>query len=62
MWTQTLHNVAVAHGIARVTVTEQTQCVDRARLWRNWRNVKDNAAIRTAWHTLTTPFRPRQAP
>lgn len=59
MWTQTLRHVAVAHGVGDPRITQQTDCVDRRRLWRNWRNVRDNAGIHTARHALTAPFRRR---
>ena len=58
MWTQVLRNVAAAHGAANVAVTEETECVDRHRQWKNWRNIRDNAVIHTVWHTVTAPFRP----
>lgn len=59
MWTHTLRKVAAAHGIGSPDVTQQTVCVDRRRLWKNWRNVRDNAAVHTAWHAVTAPLHRR---
>ena len=56
-WCETLENLARDHGVARPVVTEVTTCVDRKRLWHNWRNVRHNSGVRSAWHTVTTPFR-----
>jgi hypothetical protein len=57
MWTHTLRSVAAAHGVVDPTLSEQTECVDRRRQWKNWRNVRDNAVIRTGWHAVSSPFR-----
>lgn len=57
-WPGTLRNLAAAHGIVGVAVTEHTECIDRSRLWRNWRNVRNNSGLRTAWHAVATPLRP----
>ena len=46
-----------AHGVTDVTVAERTVCVDRRRLWANWRNVRHNAGIRTVAHVVRAPFR-----
>jgi hypothetical protein len=59
MWTQTLRNLAAAHGVPNVTVAEETECVDRRRRWKNWRNIRDNSGIHTVWHAVSTPFRSR---
>jgi hypothetical protein len=59
-WSGTLRNLAAAHGVTEIAVTEHTDCVDRRRIWRNWRNVHNNSGIRTVWHTVTTPFRPHR--
>lgn len=60
-WSGTLRNLAAAHGIRDVEVVEHTECVDRRRLWHNWRNIRDNTGIRSAWHGVTSPFRSRTA-
>ena len=39
------------------TVTEATICVDRKRMWSNWRNVRHNSGIRSGIHIVTTPIR-----
>lgn len=56
-WAGTLRNLAAAHGVPEVEVGEASECLDRRRIWKNWRNVRHNAGIRSAWHTLTSPFR-----
>lgn len=60
-WKGTLTNLAASHGIAGAVVTEVTECLDPARLWQNWRNVRHNSGIRSAWHVVTSPFRPSAA-
>lgn len=59
-WPGVLRNLAAAHGVDAVVVTEDTVCVDRRRLWANWRNIRHNAGIRTVTHTLAAPFRSRR--
>lgn len=59
-WPGVLRNLASAHGVGPVRVTEDTVCVDRRRLWANWLNIRHNAGIRTVTHTLTAPFRSRR--
>jgi hypothetical protein len=56
-WLTTLRNVAARHGVTDPELHSETVCVDRARLWRNWRNIRHNAALRTAWHAVSSPFR-----
>jgi hypothetical protein len=56
-WCATLGNLAAKHGVADAMVTEETQCVDRKRIWSNWTNVRHNAGIRSGIHTLAKPFR-----
>lgn len=58
-WSGTLRNLAASHGVLARHIEAHTECVDRSRLWRNWRNVRYNSGIRTVWHTVTVPFRPR---
>ncbi|MBI1377861.1 MAG: hypothetical protein GC157_10320 [Frankiales bacterium] len=60
-WSATLRNLAKDHGVADVPVWETTTCVDRRRLWRNWRNVRHNSGMRSAWHSATSPFRGTRA-
>jgi hypothetical protein len=59
-WPGVLRNLAAAHGVGEVEVGEQTICVDRRRLWANWRNVRHNAGIRTLTHAVTAPLRLRR--
>jgi len=56
-WRQTMRNLAAHYGITRATVSEETVCVDRSRLWHNWRNVRHNSAIRTMLHLVSAPVR-----
>jgi hypothetical protein len=56
-WTATLRNLAARHGTSDAVVTETTVCVDRRRLWSNWRNVRHNAGIRSGVHSVTAPAR-----
>lgn len=55
-WSATLRNLAADHGVADAVVAQDTICVDRKRLWRNWRNIRHNAGIRSFVHLLTHPF------
>lgn len=56
-WRQTMRNVAAHFGIPGASVTDETVCVDKTRLWHNWRNVWHNSGIRTMLHLLTAPVR-----
>jgi hypothetical protein len=60
-WTATLVNLAAKHGVPDASVSEETVCVDRKRIWSNWTNIKHNAGIRSFLHTLTKPFRSRSS-
>jgi hypothetical protein len=59
MWASTLRNLAKAHGVVDAVQASETVCLDRKRIWKNWSNIRYNAGIRTAWHTVTSPFRRR---
>jgi hypothetical protein len=59
-WPGTLSNLALAHGVPGVQVHTSTECLDRKRLWKHWRNIKHNAAIRSMGHSMAAPFRPTQ--
>jgi len=59
-WPGTLKNLAAAHGVHSVVVTSATECVDRSRLWKNWKNLRHNSAIRTVWHVARAPFTSRR--
>jgi hypothetical protein len=56
-WAATLRNLAEHHGVHDAAVGSTTTCVDRRRLWHNWRNVRHNAGIRSVLHLLAAPFR-----
>lgn len=55
-WMGTLTNLAEHYGVADPSVTEETVCVDRKRLWANWSNVWHNSGIRSAIHIVSVPF------
>jgi hypothetical protein len=54
-WALTLHNLGAHFGFDGESTQTQT-CVDRRRLWRNARNLRHNAAMRTGFYTLTHPW------
>ena len=54
-WLATLRNLAARFGVEGDPTFEQT-CVDRRRQWRNARNIRYNAAVRTGVHTVTHPW------
>ncbi len=56
-WRDTLVNVARALGSPDPKVDIQIVCVDKRRQWRQARNVRNSATLRTARHTLTAPVR-----
>lgn len=56
-WRQTLESLARHAGVAAPTVEIQVVCVDKRRQWRNVRNIRNSATLRTARHTLTAPLR-----
>ena len=53
-WLATLHNLAMRFNVDATATTEQT-CVDRKRQWKNARNIRHNAAIRSTFWTATHP-------
>jgi hypothetical protein len=56
-WPGVLVNLAAGVGAGQVEVQTSTECVDRRRQWARWRNVRHNAAIRSAGHSVAAPFR-----
>lgn len=54
-WQTTLRNLARRFGATADPTFEQT-CVDRRRQWRNARNIRHNAAIRTGLYVMTHPW------
>jgi hypothetical protein len=57
MWQETLGNLAASFGVSTVPVESTVVCVDRKRQWRNARNLRHNAAIRSTLYSLRAPFR-----
>ena len=53
-WLATLHNLATRFSVDATATMEQT-CVDRKRQWKNARNIRHNAAIRSTFWTATHP-------
>ena len=53
-WMATLHNLAAQFGVEATATLEQS-CVARKRQWKNARNIRHNAAIRSAAWTATHP-------
>jgi hypothetical protein len=55
-WLSTLRNLAARFATTAEPTFEQL-CVDRRRQWRNARNIRHNAAIRSAIWSVTHPWR-----
>ena len=53
-WLATLHNLAARFNVDATPTLEQT-CVDRKRQWKNAKNIRHNAAIRSTIWTATHP-------
>ena len=53
-WLATLHNLAARFSVDATPTLEQT-CVDRKRQWKNAKNIRHNAAIRSTIWTATHP-------
>ncbi len=56
-WQQTLQNLATHVGVDGAMVETQIVCIDKRRQWRQARNIRNSATLRTARHTLTAPVR-----
>jgi hypothetical protein len=56
-WRDTLANLGRAFGIDEPTVDVRIVCIDRRRQWRQVRNIRNSATLRTARHTVTAPAR-----
>ena len=54
-WAATLHNLGARFGVDGQSTQTQT-LVDRRRQWRNARNIRHNAALRTGFYTMTHPW------
>jgi len=54
-WAATLRNLGARLGLEGQSTQTQT-CVDGRRQWRNVRNVRHNAALRTGFYTITHPW------
>jgi hypothetical protein len=56
-WRETLENLARHVGVAEPVVDTKVVCIDRRRQWRQARNIRHSASMRTARLTLTAPIR-----
>jgi hypothetical protein len=56
-WRHTLKALAAEFGVAGQDVVLERIEVDKRRQWKKWRNVWNNAAIRSVLWLLATPFR-----
>ncbi|MBI2774267.1 MAG: hypothetical protein HYX56_07240 [Chloroflexi bacterium] len=57
IWRATLRNLASHFGITRPDVQAKILLVDDRRQWRNWKNIWNNAAIRSTLYLLAAPIR-----
>lgn len=55
MWQHTVRALAQHFDVDAACETTVVK-VDRRRLWRNWRNIRNNAALGSAWHLLRRPL------
>lgn len=55
-WRHVLESLVARFGVAGRVETERV-CVDRHRLWRNYKNIRHNAMIRSLLHAAAAPFR-----
>jgi hypothetical protein len=56
-WRDTLANLGRAFGLDEPAVDIRIACIDRRRQWRQVRNIRNSATLRTARHTVTAPAR-----
>jgi hypothetical protein len=56
-WRDTLANLGRAFGLEEPSVDIRIVCIDRRRQWRQVRNIRNSATLRTARHTVTAPAR-----
>jgi len=56
-WRDTLANLGRALGMDEPAVDIRIVCIDRRRQWRQVRNIRNSATLRTARHTVTAPAR-----
>jgi hypothetical protein len=56
MWTTVLQNVAARFGV-EAKATKKIVCLDPRRRWSEWRNVRNNAAVRSVLHGAAKPLR-----
>jgi hypothetical protein len=61
IWRHVLASLAAHHGVSDQPVTFEKQCVDTRLQWAQASNIWKNAAIRSALHALTRPFRRRSS-
>jgi hypothetical protein len=59
-WEQTLENLAAHLGAPDAKATTQRVCVDRKRQWRQARNIRHNAALRSGAYMFRLRRRPKR--
>jgi hypothetical protein len=59
MWRKTLENLAAHFGVNE-PVEMNLVCVDPKLQWSHYRNIWQNAGIRSALYTITAPLRWRR--
>jgi hypothetical protein len=56
-WRDTMANLARHMGVATPAVDTQVVCIDKHRQWKQARNLRNSATLRTVRRTLTAPVR-----
>ena len=56
-WRDTMANLARHMGVTEPTVDTQAVCIDKHRQWKQVRNIRNSASLRTMRRTLTAPIR-----
>jgi len=57
IWRTTLRNLALSFGVEDPQVRSRIVVVDDRRQWRNWKNIWNNAAIRSGLYAFAAPLR-----
>jgi hypothetical protein len=57
IWHHTLRSLGAAFGVHNGIVQQSATCIDNRRQWRQAKNIRHNAGIRSAIHQVTSPFK-----